>query len=69
MPRGVYERKPKKTDEENTVAENETDETTPDTEPTPDPELTEGELCGQCWPAGWPGDGDAAECSHGTWQR
>lgn len=76
MPRGVYDRKPKKT--EDTVPEN--DDTkqpvgdtqpAPDADPTPDTEQppAEGELCGQCWPAGWPENGDAAECSHGAWQR
>lgn len=29
----------------------------------------DGDLCGSCWPEGWPKSGDAAECAHGTWTR
>lgn len=35
---------------------------------TPDPE-PDGDLCGACWPDGWPANGDAASCSHGEWTR
>lgn len=75
MPRGVYERKSKQKPEEATVDEQPTELT--DTEKEADAqaeaaraELTEeGDLCGECWPAGWPENGDAAECVHGTWTR
>jgi len=80
MPRGVYERKPRQ-QKEPTVSEpaadaqidpaSQADDTTTatETDATPDPEPVEGEICGECWPAGWPGDGDAAHCSHGEWAR
>lgn len=75
MPRGVYERKPK-TKTEDTVAVNDdtkTPEVTPDanqgTAPDAEQPPAEGEICGQCWPAGWPENGDAASCVHGEWQR
>lgn len=79
MPRGVYERKPKTKTTEDTVAEDQKTNETPDVTPDVDPDVTpgapddqrpaEGELCGQCWPAGWPENGDAASCVHGEWQR
>lgn len=27
------------------------------------------EICGQCWPNGWPGSDVAATCEHGSWSR
>ena len=66
MPRGVYERKPK-TKTEDVVTEQEPDQV--DTVDETQPAQVDGEICGQCWPAGWPEGGDAAACEHGTWTR
>jgi hypothetical protein len=57
------------------------DETTP-TEPaklevpapgskrkTPDEVVPDGDVCGDCWPSGWPDDTAAASCLHGSWTR
>ena len=30
---------------------------------------TEAEICGYCWPEGWPGRDVAAACEHGEWKR
>ncbi|WP_020658391.1 SAP domain-containing protein [Amycolatopsis benzoatilytica] len=30
---------------------------------------SDGEICGACWPEGWPGDDSAATCAHGSWTR
>lgn len=35
----------------------------------PPAEDPDGEICGNCWPDGWPGDDAAATCAHGTWTR
>jgi hypothetical protein len=74
MPRGVYDRKPKTKPTEDIVPDTDPTIDTPppvDPDPIPDPDATpvEGDLCALCWPAGWPENGDAAECEHGTWQR
>ena len=29
----------------------------------------DGEICGECWPDGWPSDGQHAGCVHGDWHR
>ena len=79
MPRGVYERKPRKA-KETTVSEPTSATTEPAAQPdaaavapdvadTPEPEAIEGAICGECWPAGWPENGDRAHCSHGEWTR
>lgn len=67
MPRGVYERKPRKA-KETTVSEP-TDPTEPTPPAAPEPEVNDGDICDACWPDGWPGDGYAAGCEHGTWVR
>jgi hypothetical protein len=33
----------------------------------PDPEQGDGQICGLCWPAGWPENHDRASCSHGDY--
>lgn len=30
---------------------------------------TDGDLCSQCWPNGWPEDANTAVCDHGSYQR
>ncbi|HWD81017.1 MAG TPA: SAP domain-containing protein [Kribbella sp.] len=37
--------------------------------PTPDAGESDGEICGLCWPGGWPDDHDRASCSHGDYTR
>lgn len=27
------------------------------------------EICPQCWPKGWPGEDNAANCIHGSYKR
>jgi hypothetical protein len=44
----------------------------PPTETNPGTELVQpytfsGDICGQCWPDGWPEDTSAAGCIHGNW--
>jgi hypothetical protein len=35
-----------------------------------DDEVEDGELCGNCWPDGWPSpDTNNASCEHGVWDR
>jgi hypothetical protein len=75
MPRGVYDRKPKTKTEDIVPDTGPTIDTPPapvDPDPAPDAAEqppAEGDLCALCWAAGWPENGDAAECEHGTWQR
>lgn len=40
-------------------------------DPPPDePVAEDGDLCGVCWPDGWPSpDTNNASCEHGTWNR
>jgi hypothetical protein len=54
------------------------DETTPPPAPEADaaatadpaPDVAEvPEICGVCWPDGWPVNDVAASCEHGQWQR
>lgn len=38
--------------------------------PADEPAVEDGDLCGNCWPAGWPTpDTAAASCEHGVWDR
>lgn len=38
--------------------------------PPADPPAEDGELCGNCWPDGWPTpDTHNASCEHGVWDR
>jgi hypothetical protein len=30
---------------------------------------TASDICGACWPDGWPVNDEAASCEHGQWQR
>ncbi|GAA1030792.1 MULTISPECIES: SAP domain-containing protein [Amycolatopsis] len=40
------------------------------TGPQPDAgEDADGEICGLCWPGGWPDDHDKAHCEHGEYTR
>lgn len=35
-----------------------------------EPVAEDGEICGNCWPDGWPtADTNNASCEHGTWDR
>lgn len=38
--------------------------------PAEEDPVEDGELCGNCWPDGWPTpDTNNASCQHGTWDR
>lgn len=38
--------------------------------PPEDPPAEDGDLCGNCWPDGWPSaDTNNASCQHGVWDR
>lgn len=41
---------------------------TPDAD-EPDADEPDGEICGLCWPGGWPDGHDRAHCEHGEYTR
>jgi hypothetical protein len=73
MPRGVYDRTKKKGPTVSDITEPDIpnpDDPTPQVDPLADPPVDPtpvAELCGLCWPDGWPHNTDSAMCEHGEW--
>lgn len=50
------------------LLEHDTAQPPAESEGTP-PADAEGEICGECWPEGWPHLSYTAGCVHGNWTR